>query len=699
MGRNYFACLLSKRVFVFSFGAVLSVVSKLQSKWKAHTHMSPNTCGFRFKHGSESHCFLRGRRTLTGRLHMDELGHGVDLGDQPDVPHHDPSDAMSVLLQLIPGNHTTRTRDSPLATLHEGNGRSGLDQRQAGSGPDLLRLLLAGDPTRGQTTSELDQKEEVNKPEEQEDGGIPGEVEVQSSTSEEMDEMEVNAEDQQTVNRSGGIFSLLGLIPNSSWFVPSPKKRPVEEDVEPRLPALNLRRGLSKIKRRNQLVQALAEARKLKARNLNNPPIRQLFSSATSKASRDSKRKTTITLLEALTGEGQALPMNPDLLMALASALKAGNYKAGEGYLVESKLMHIEAGFSWSEQLDRAFKQCKRALDRGKGPRKKALEVDFQMRSNPKKLTWEQSSKVVKFPGLLFTFAVNWMLRAIELAAVKTEHIILDYHKKKVALKLETSKMDQGGSGVMRTLQCLCKGSSCVAECPYKVALEILKRVENFNGTNSFICLTSTKGTPTKQQIIQAWRMLYGKAVTGHSARRSGALGYIRAGWTISQTAYLGRWKSSAILSYAEEALETMPANLADPSKAAFETMKDGPEGRNEVDILEYTSWKEMVSRELKAMKKDLENRSTELNETMDFWKIIAKTEEGQLPAKVSCRSSRVVHYNNARVAASPPCTWRSACGWAYYGGNFMFESNSVEITCVKCLNLHAEQRGGGGTS
>ena len=158
--------------------------------------------------------------------------------------------------------------------------------------------------------------------------------------------------------------------------------------------------------------------------------------------------------------------------------------------------MHIEAGFSWSEQLDRAFKQCKRALDRGKGPRKKALEVDLQMRSNPKKLTWEQSSKVVKFPGLLFTFAVNWMLRAIELAAVKTEHIILDYHKKKVALKLETSKMDQQGSGVMRTLQCLCKGSSCAAECPYKVALEVLKRVENFNGTNSYICLTSTKGTP-----------------------------------------------------------------------------------------------------------------------------------------------------------------------------------------------------------
>ena len=101
--------------------------------------------------------------------------------------------------------------------------------------------MLAGDPTRGQTTSEPDQKKEVNQPEAQEEGGVPGEAEVHDSASEEMEETEVNTEDQRVVNRSGGIFSLLGLIPNSGWFVPSPKKRPVEEEVETRLPALNLR--------------------------------------------------------------------------------------------------------------------------------------------------------------------------------------------------------------------------------------------------------------------------------------------------------------------------------------------------------------------------------------------------------------------------------------------------------------------------
>ena len=36
---------------------------------------------------------------------------------------------------------------------------------------------------------------------------------------------------------------------------------------------------------------------------------------------------------------------------------------------------------------------------------------------------------------------------------------------------------------------------------PLQRILEVLKRVENFNGTNSFICLTSTKGTPTKDAL------------------------------------------------------------------------------------------------------------------------------------------------------------------------------------------------------
>jgi hypothetical protein len=65
------------------------------------------------------------------------------------------------------------------------------------------------------------------------------------------------------------------------------------------------------------------------------------------------------------------------------------------------------------------------------------------------------------------------------------------------------------------------------------------------------------KGRPTtKSHIVKDWQWLYGDEVTGHSARRSGALQYIRKGWPVTQVGYLGRWKSNVIMEYAQEALE-----------------------------------------------------------------------------------------------------------------------------------------------
>ena len=60
---------------------------------------------------------------------------------------------------------------------------------------------------------------------------------------------------------------------------------------------------------------------------------------------------------------------------------------------------------------------------------------------------------------------------------------------------------------------------------------------------------------------MDSWKTLYGSTITGHSARRSGALQYIRDGWPVSQVGYLGRWKSNVILEYAQEALESMAVN------------------------------------------------------------------------------------------------------------------------------------------
>ena len=170
----------------------------------------------------------------------------------------------------------------------------------------------------------------------------------------------------------------------------------------------------------------------------------------------------------------------------------------------------------------------------------------------------------VKFPHLLFVFGMVWMLREIEIAALSTEDIVVDYVGKKVTLVWQFSKKDQEALGIKRTLQCLC-GQSCSGECPFWVSTQLVNAVEKFNGTNSAIALTRSRATPNKDMIVKSWTRTFGMPVGGHSARRTGALSYIRAGWDVGQVAYLGRWSSNIILEYAKEALEEVPVNLRTP--------------------------------------------------------------------------------------------------------------------------------------
>ena len=100
-----------------------------------------------------------------------------------------------------------------------------------------------------------------------------------------------------------------------------------------------------------------------------------------------------------LTGDNDYLPLNADLTKGLSSALKDGGYKAGEGYVMQAKLLHIEAGHEWGDVLDRAYKQCKRALTRGQGPRKKAKEVLRPNRDSPHKLKRTRSCSPFAWPG------------------------------------------------------------------------------------------------------------------------------------------------------------------------------------------------------------------------------------------------------------------------------------------------------------
>ena len=159
--------------------------------------------------------------------------------------------------------------------------------------------------------------------------------------------------------------------------------RPPKKEEASRTPVI---KNKVQLKKDERMEKALGAAKALRARGLKRPSIENNFSAASSKDSKNSKRKTIAKFLEELKGNRAVLPLDVDVLKGLASVLQEANYQAGDGYLVEAKLWRVEEGHPWTDQLDRVFKLCKRALVRGQGPRKKALEVTAQMRANPNAL-------------------------------------------------------------------------------------------------------------------------------------------------------------------------------------------------------------------------------------------------------------------------------------------------------------------------
>ena len=194
------------------------------------------------------------------------------------------------------------------------------------------------------------------------------------------------------------------------------------------------------------------------------------------------------------------------------------------------------------------------------------------------------------------------MLREVELAAIHKEDILIDEKEKLVPLTLRLTKTDQEGRGLRRTLQCCCPGECGWDEtCPFMITRTALDHIPI---EEDKLVHGDKEEEVTKGQIVEAWRKLFGRRVSGHSGRRSGALQYIRKGWRVPQVAYLGRWKSNVILEYAEEALDSMPvkSRREQPPQAAVQQ-----EPKREVKIVDESKVKEITKEMESRMKNEVE--------------------------------------------------------------------------------------------
>lgn len=415
------------------------------------------------------------------------------------------------------------------------------------------------------------------------------------------------------------------------------------------------------------------------------------FISASSKAPKESRANFVTQLLKEICDGENIFPLTSRTLKLLSAVLWKAGYKSAEAYLSESKQLHIEAGFVWTQLLELCYKKCKKGVSRDRGPRRKAPEVPAEVRKAKRTASLPLRVPVL-FPRELFYFAMVWMLREIELEQIKVEDLVINWEKKEVTLHWEKSKCDQTAGGTMRVLRCLC-GGDCEPECPLRISQDLVKKVLGRRpGASHFCWQKFNKGKPaTKSQIVRSWSLAFNMKVTGHSGRRTGALNYIRLGWTIPQVSYLGRWRSGVVYDYAQEALQEKAVNVMDPvamgnnnikekiveRKTESPTAKLMEEHRRELMAklqLEVEEYKRDSKKALKALEKEVKD----LSENYGF-------PEGE-PPNVMTIHSKVVHRNRTPVTNTPPGLWRTDCGWYFRDGGFCFVQASMGVTCAKCL-------------
>ena len=198
----------------------------------------------------------------------------------------------------------------------------------------------------------------------------------------------------------------------------------------------------------------------------------QKFYAAGTWASRASKRKKVLEIAESC-GFKDGL-VTCETLSSVAAALDEAKMQSAEQYLAELKWIHVESGSKWDEVLERRLQLCKRALKRDIGPEKRALEV------KPNEVTKEAldlefvNPKFPKHPVKAYVWACLWMLRAVEAAGVKREHVQVSWKPRWIRLYIPKSKKDQEAKGVSRTLQC-CGESTCSLLCPWFLGVKALE--------------------------------------------------------------------------------------------------------------------------------------------------------------------------------------------------------------------------------
>lgn len=326
----------------------------------------------------------------------------------------------------------------------------------------------------------------------------------------------------------------------------------------------------------------------------------------------------------------------------------------------------------WTQSLQNVSRRCTRSVLRGLGgpTRSEAFDLEAVVKYL---LIMENSVEVTpdgpQSPLAAIVVGTFFMLRELELSAIDVGDVV--FTENTITLSLPVSKVDWQAKGCRRTWNCIC-GQGYL--CPVHILKEFHLRERDGEHPNEPWIVSNTGGRCSKSGIESAIRNATlasgGRAkdaegnwlLSGHTFRITGARTLASWGLDPITIQMLGRWGSSAVLSYlAETPLLGFSERLKGRSAGKKFIEATDIQESNHDDIAYQDDRYEDLKNSLDSVQRSLEDLTT----IVDGVSQVIDDKSVSETWWVYNDASKVMHMAVVDIG-TPPLTWKTACGWRF---------------------------------
>jgi hypothetical protein len=295
-------------------------------------------------------------------------------------------------------------------------------------------------------------------------------------------------------------------------------------------------------------------------------------------------RDRTLDKFARLGGFESMWPLQPEKIEVVFGAMRAAGYTALP-YLEYARRAHKRRKHQWTQEMQVACEDARLAVKRGMGPTSKAGLFSLESLKNALGVMEPVVLGGPRRAGKAAAVATWFLLREVECMLLTVKKV--SFPAPGLArLDLGPTKADPGGAGKARAHSCICDlGGDATALCPFHLLRGIVdERGLEGAGLDDLLFPTVDGGAADKKAVVDSWHLLLDAVdgeVNGHSPRRTGAQLFTEKGVPPWETEWFGRWGSSAMKAYIEDARARSRdgAGIARKIFAAASSI-DGPEGK-----------------------------------------------------------------------------------------------------------------------